>query len=147
LYVPNSIAIDGLGNAWIANSFNTVSKFSSAGTALSPSSGYTGGGLNGPDSIAIDGSGNAWIANNTPSTVSELSNAGVALSPSSGYTGGGLGEPLSIAIDGSGNVWTVNYSWSLTELIGAATPVITPICAGLPATPTADGSSNLGTRP
>ena len=26
-------------------------------------------------------------------------------------------------------------------------PVITPIAAGLPATPTADGSSKLGTRP
>jgi hypothetical protein len=33
------------------------------------------------------------------------------------------------------------------EFIGAATPVITPIAAGLPSAPTANGTSNLGTRP
>jgi hypothetical protein len=35
----------------------------------------------------------------------------------------------------------------VTELIGAGTPVITPITAGLPVIPTTDGTSNLGTRP
>ena len=60
--------------------------------------------------------------------------------------------PQSLAIDGSGNVWITNAkpltnNPFVTELIGAATPVIAPIVAGLPATPTADGSSNLGTRP
>jgi hypothetical protein len=35
----------------------------------------------------------------------------------------------------------------VVELIGLAAPAITPICAGLPATPTTDGSSSLGTRP
>ena len=54
-----------------------------------------------------------------------------------------------IAVDGSGNVWFTNHdsAGAVEELIGAATPVITPIVAGLPLTPTADGSSNLGTRP
>jgi hypothetical protein len=51
-------------------------------------------------------------------------------------------------VDGSGNVWVANYGYySVTEIVGAAAPVITPIAAGLPATPTADGSSSLGTRP
>jgi hypothetical protein len=147
LYQPHSIAIDGLGNAWTAN-YEGVSKFSSAGTPLSPSIGYTGGGLaNNPSSIAIDGSGNAWIANPYGNIVSELSNAGTPLSPSTGYTGGGLTGPNSIAIDVSGDVWLSSNSDIVSEIIGVATPVITPICAGLPATPTANGTSNLGTRP
>jgi hypothetical protein len=63
--------------------------------------------------------------------------------------GGAINNPTAIAIDGSGNIWTANFgsTASVTELIGAAVPVITPICAGLPSTPTTDGSSNLGTRP
>ena len=65
-YGPQAIAIDGSGNAWIANG-NTVSsitEISSGGTTLSPVAGYTGGGVDGPDAIAIDPSGNVWISNN-----------------------------------------------------------------------------------
>jgi hypothetical protein len=104
-----------------------------------------------PNSIAIDGSGNVWIA--ASFGVAEFSSAGIALSPPVyGYDsvyGGGI-QPGAIAIDGSGDVWATNYYYpgnEVYELIGVATPVITPICAGLPATPTADGSSKLGTRP
>ncbi|MFZ0392711.1 MAG: hypothetical protein WCF17_21805 [Terracidiphilus sp.] len=103
-----------------------------------------------PTGIAIDGAGNAWIANYVdPGRVSEFSSAGVALSPSSGYTGGG-GDygGWSFAIDSSGNVWIPDFvGTDVYEFIGIATPVITPISAGLPATPTANGTSNLGTRP
>ncbi len=73
--------------------------------------------------------------------------AGSVLSGANGFTGGGLGEPEGIAIDGSGNVWVGSSQVTVSVLIGAATPVITPICAGLPATPTSDGTSKLGTRP
>jgi len=148
---PNSIAIDGSGNAWTTSLNNsTVSKFSSAGAALSPSSGFASGGLGYPLSLAIDGAANIWVANDYthPESVSELSNAGAALSPSIGYTGGVLEAPFSVAVDGSGNVWVADSGTvTVIEIIGAATPVITPVCAGLPSTPTSDGSSNLGSRP
>jgi hypothetical protein len=148
---PNSIAMDGSGNAWTSSLSNsTISKFSNAGVSLFPSTGYPSGGLGYPLSIAIDGSGNAWVANDYtfPESVSELSSAGTALSPSNGYTGAGVEAPFSIAVDGSGNVWEADSgSTSVVEFIGVATPVITPICAGLPVTPTSNGSSNLGTRP
>jgi len=59
-----------------------------------------------------------------------------------------MDDPYFVAIDGSGNVWVTCYgSASVTELIGAAAPVITPIAAGLPTTPTVNGTSSLGTRP
>jgi len=69
------------------------------------------------------------------------------LSGSAGYQGP---YPIAVAVDGSGNVWANSALTSqntVTEWVGIATPVITPICAGLPATPTGNGTSNLGTRP
>ncbi|MBB5064180.1 NHL repeat-containing protein [Granulicella mallensis] len=146
---PDGIAIDSLGDAWVVNvEGKSVTKFSNTGAFLSGTGGDTGGGLSFPEAIAIDGSGNAWVANSGGNSVIELSSAGTALSGTKGYTGGGLSFPEAIAIDGSGNAWVTNLDSDLvTEMIGIATPVITPIVAGLPATPTAKGTSNLGTRP
>jgi hypothetical protein len=150
---PQETAIDSSGNAWVTNyGDNAVTELSSAGAILSGTNGYTGGGLSFPLGIAIDGAGNAWMANQLGvagqlGTVTELSSAGAALSGSNGYTGGGLNAPYGIAIDGSGNAWVSNLTNSVTELIGIGIPVMTPIAAGLPVTPTKDGSSKLGTRP
>jgi hypothetical protein len=78
-----------------------------------------------------------------------LSGSGTPISGLSGYSCNGITtyQLGNIAIDGSGNIWAVGACSSVLEFIGIATPVITPIAAGLPSTPTADGSSNLGTRP
>ena len=139
---PWGIAVDANGNVWVADSSSTESRISlfGAGTAISSSTGYTGGGLNVPEGIAIDGAGNVWVANRgstatsapyPPSVISEFNSAGTALSPSTGYQAG-LNLTLSIAIDGSGNVWTTNASLNtVTEFVGAASPVVTPIVANL----------------
>jgi hypothetical protein len=45
-------------------------------------------------------------------------------------------------------VWVTNYTTNtVTELIGAAAPVVTPIAAGLPSSPTSGGTSKLGSKP
>jgi hypothetical protein len=72
------------------------------------------------------------------SGISEFSNAGAGLSPTT-FKGGGVNAPSSIAVDGSGNVWAVNSytgtanppAGTVTELIGAGVPVVTPIVQGL----------------
>jgi hypothetical protein len=147
------LAIDASGNIWIADGAGVL-KLSNSGVLLSPSLGYTGGGSNGDTTaVAIDGAGNAW-ALNVNNTFIEYSNSGTALSPTTGYKSS-FGSLISgfvyndLAIDGSGNVWGAsNGNFAvIIEFVGAAVPVITPIAAGLPSTPTADGSSNLGTRP
>ena len=145
----NGLAIDNGGNVWITSvGASTVAKFSNAGVAISSSSGYTGGCINDPYGIAIDGGGNVWVANSTGNCITKLSSAGAILSGSTGYTGGLLNAPAGIAIDGSGDLWIMNENNSnVIEFIGVATPVITPIAAGLPSTPTVNGTSNLGTRP
>jgi streptogramin lyase len=117
LNMPSSVAIDQLGNAWVANSAgtgqgaNSLSKFSSAAAALSPSNGFTGGGISSPNDVAIDASGNVWVANDIAptGTISEFSASG---SPVAGapFSGGGLSDCFSVEIDGSGNVWVGNQN-------------------------------------
>jgi streptogramin lyase len=138
---PWGLAVDANGNVWVADSGSgTISLFGASGSAISSSTGYSGGGLTVPEDIAIDGAGNVWVVNRggtevlplyQPGSISEFNSSGVAVSYSSGYQAG-LNGSLRIAIDGSGNVWVTNSSLNvLTEFVGAASPVVTPIVANL----------------
>ncbi len=139
---PIALAIDNSGNIWVANDTgSSISEFNSSGSPVSATA-YTGGGLNQPIGIAIDGAGNVWTSNYAGNSLSEFNSGGVAISPSTGYQAG-LFEPYGVAIDGSGNVWTGNAGGSgttLTEFVGAATPVVTPLAVGV-------ANSELGTPP
>jgi sugar lactone lactonase YvrE len=135
------IAIDPSGNAWTTNSqASTLSEFTSTGTPLSGTNGYSGGGLNYPYAIAIDSAGQVWLCNNAVSSLSAFTNSGTALSSPTGYTGYApftasvppLNQPEGLAIDGAGNVWVSNNGNStLSEMIGGAAPVVTPLPANL----------------
>jgi sugar lactone lactonase YvrE len=149
LNAPFGVAIDVNGNSWITNGNNgSVSEISNSGTILSGTSGFPGGLAASSEGIAIDGSSNVWIANQSAVSVTELSNGGTLLPGPSIYSAGTLNSPRGIAIDNSGNAWvTNNGNNTVSEYIGIAPPVVTPIAAGLPSTPTANGSSSLGTPP
>jgi hypothetical protein len=70
---PQGVAVDGSGNVWIANSSgNSVSAFSSTGTALTGTSGFTGGTQSSPMTLDIDLSGNLWLTNSSGNSVTEL---------------------------------------------------------------------------
>jgi hypothetical protein len=71
---PVAIAIDGFGNIWAANGTgNSVSEFSSAGTALSPATtGFAQGQFHGPTGIVIDLAGSVWVSNATDNSVTEI---------------------------------------------------------------------------
>lgn len=114
------------------------------------STGLGAGGLNIARYLAIDGNNSLWVANaggvttgtspNTtttygvsqfadPNTANPATVAATALSPATtGYVHT-MSAPNDIAIDGSGNVWVVNGGAVnyVTEIVGAATPAVTPI--------------------
>ena len=140
----SGIAIDSAGNIWVTNG-NSISKFLNTGAPVSPSTGFTGGGLSNGSAIALDGAGTPWMANSN--SISHLAADGTPLSGSQGYaydTTVTIGA--SMAIDGSGNVWlpvsssNSNTTGAVEELVGAATPVVTPIALGV-------ANNTLATRP
>ncbi len=148
-------AVDHAGNVWVTNSVQNgtgtpavVNEYTSAGVTVPGAAGYTVTGLTSPSGIAIDGGGNAWISNYYGGTgaganfVAELSAAGVKISPQPGdFAGGGLNGADGVAVDGSGDVWVPNYKGnSVTEIIGAAVPVVTPLSVGVK-------NNALGARP
>jgi hypothetical protein len=53
LGITSAIAVDGQGQIWATGNQNNLSSFTSAGTAVSPANGFTGGGASNPQSIAI----------------------------------------------------------------------------------------------
>ncbi len=128
---PAGIAIDAVGNAWVANwSKDAVSKFAPNGAVLSGAAGYSGGGLHESAGIAIDGAGNVWVTNQqTPSNggtggITKLGADGSILSGSSGFTGGGIYFAEAVAIDIGGNVWIANTGGdTLSELKPDGTPI------------------------
>jgi streptogramin lyase len=150
---PTSVAIDHSGNVWVANGLTIgsipsygVAEFSSTGALVSPAAIFSNqGGYDRepwqPSGICIDGTGNVFIASK-PNFLVELNNNGSMISPSgTPYTDNSLNAPTGIAVDGSGNVWLSNYAGnSITEFVGAAAPVVTPIAAGV-------ANNTLGTRP
>lgn len=112
------------------------------------------GGINAPYAVAIDGSNRAWIGNNSGSILSALTASvdstsnitGIqsAIPPSvvNSITYNGITFPNSslpfqkgvkgTLIDPSGNVWLLNSNTSTainwaTVVVGAATPVVTPL--------------------
>lgn len=132
------IAIDSSENVWVVNK-TSLSKFSNTGQPLSPS-GITSNALNAPYALAIDGAGNVWIANGYSELETE-DNSVVELAPSGALTmyidhqsspSGYLDTSNSIAVDSAGSVWLSDGNTdTVTQFIGAATPVVTPLAANL----------------
>ncbi len=139
----SGVAVDSFGDAWTANNVASVSEYSNSGVPISPSGGYQ---LTQPVrhelyAIAIDGAGNVWIADEITNSIVELSPLGSILSPAAGYTNYYIAYPTDVAVDGSGNVWVADSDYNgVAEIIGAATPVVTPLSAGVK-------NHSLGTRP
>ena len=140
-----SVAIDSAGYVWISSLAGTVSKYSSTGNEVNASPFATGapqGSANVPggDGIAIDGGNNVWIASGSSRGIYKLSNAGANMSGTNGYSPT-TNQPDGLAIDGSGNVWYNSLDDStLTEIVGSAVPVVTPIALGVQ-------NNTLGTKP
>jgi hypothetical protein len=133
---PGKPASDGLGNTWYANFTNDLTEFSSSGELLSGANGYPIGPM-GADyigyDVAIDGGENVWVTSYYTGTLHEFSTAGTPMNGTAGYNvNRGFAIVTDLQVDGSGDIWVANdYYDGVSEMIGAAVPVVTPISAGL----------------
>jgi hypothetical protein len=128
----NPIAIDALGNPWLAASVTSSAINGGNGEVveLTPqgavqNTAVDGGAIDNPNSIAVDGSGNVWVANNVSAStlnsgqgsVSGLNSGGGSLSGSP-FTTANMDSPSQVATDASGNVWVYDTpNTNFTKLV------------------------------
>lgn len=159
---PSGLAIDANHNKWIANEgsanntngvveyFDQTSQYAFYQIDTPPLSPQSSPILT---SVAMDGGGNPWASLETAACFGDICIGVAALSGTtkneltgSGYTVDGHQNSAAelaneTAIDSSGNVWVLNTdAESVTELIGAAVPVVTPLALAV-------STNMLGTRP
>jgi hypothetical protein len=129
----NGIALDGTGNAWIANYYGrSVSEVTNANAVAI--TGDTQGGVSYPSSIVVDAGQHVWVANFRGASFTELAGnggtvaVGTGLSPSNGFgRDANLVDPFGLALDASGNLWITNFNGNtLTMFLGIATPTAMP---------------------
>jgi streptogramin lyase len=138
----STTAVDAANDIWGTSQNNSaVYEYSATGTNLASNGTFTGYGINTPTGIAIDGSGSAFVSNSGGSTFTQISGGAVVVPYSGfqGYSGSGtyLYSPGGVAVDPSGNVWITNSKnaagnggSTVTEFIGMAAPVATPLQPG-----------------
>ena len=101
--------------------------------------------------LSIDGAGGAWFANcraacgantTSPDNLTHVApTQSQATGTADGYQDSHLSRVGTTAIDASGNVWiTSNGNGTVTEFVGLAQPVVTPLAAAVAA-------NKLGIRP
>jgi IPT/TIG domain/NHL repeat/GYF domain 2 len=128
-YSPRGVAVDGSGNVYVADTFNsTIRKITPAGvvTTLAGTAGSVGSAdgtgsaarFDDPSGVAVDGSGNVYVADTWNHTVRKITPAGVVTTlAGTAYSYGsadGTGSaarfcfPRGVAVDGSGNVYVAD---------------------------------------
>jgi hypothetical protein len=135
LYYPNSIAVDGAGNLYIADSHNNVIRevkssgiITTVAGKYSLGGGYSGDGgqatnaaLNYPLGVAVDGAGNLYIAEAGNNVIRKVNASGIITTVAGnfnlrgGYSGDGgaatnasLSVPSAVLVDGAGNLYFVD---------------------------------------
>ncbi|HEX3572709.1 MAG TPA: Ig-like domain-containing protein, partial [Acidobacteriaceae bacterium] len=110
--IPQSIAVDGIGNAYVVDHGIGSVKEIPLGCSSFSCVKTLGGGFNNPAAVALDGAGNIYVADAGNDAVYEMPPG--CISSSCVTTLGGTAwsadgnEPQGIAVDGSGNIYVVD---------------------------------------
>lgn len=120
------LAFDAGGNLWVVTTTPTELDELNSGTVINT---VKKAGLSSPQTVAVDGAGNVWVSNAGAAVISGFSNSAAALY-SAGLTTGSTGNTLAVTPDGSGNLWSANSDGTVSQLLGASTPVATPMVPG-----------------
>jgi hypothetical protein len=114
LLTPYDVAVDSLGNIYVADSGNNrICVYYGNGSIASWGSSGTGDGqFEFPDGIAVDGVGNVYVAESGNSRIQVFSSTGAFLRTwgQSGSENGNFSGPSGIALDSEGNVYVADTS-------------------------------------
>jgi sugar lactone lactonase YvrE len=145
-HLPYSVAVDGAGNVFVADTDNnTVRKITAAGVvttfagtaSLSGSADGTGADarFSNPDGVAVDSTGNVFVADTGNSTIRKITPAGVVttLAGAAGMAGSvdatGVAArfnlPQGVVVDSAGNVFVADTENSTIRKVTAAGVVTT----------------------
>ncbi len=142
LIAPKGVAVDGLGNVYIADSGNdSIEEWSATNSALTTL--VSGLGLNDPSGVAVDGSGNVYIADTGDNRIKEWMPANSNLSVLVLF---GFNQPEGVAVDDEGNVFIADtYNYAVEEWSAANGLVSTLVSSGLayPVAVAVDGAGNV----
>ena len=152
LHTPTSVAVDAVGNVFIADRDNNVIRKIDRGTgnvsvvAGTGTAGFTDGGgvatqaeLNQPIGVAVDAAGNLYIADELNNIIRKVDLATgtittVAGNQIGGYSGDDgpateaeLNRPNGIAIDAAGDLFIADYASNVVRKVNGATGIITTI--------------------
>ena len=149
LDLPTSVALDGAGNLYIADSYNSCIRRVDAATGIITTVVGTGAvgsdGDNGPavdaqldlpTGMAVDGAGNLYIADTFNDRIRQVDARGiittVAGTGKAGLGGNGgpalqvpLFNPASVAVDGAGNLYIADSNNHCVRRVDAATGIMT----------------------
>ena len=153
LSFPVAVAMDGSGNIYVADQYNSVvRKISTTGNITTIAGdgtlGYGGDGgaatagiLNYPSGVAVDGAGNVYIADAYNDRIRKVNTSGIistyAGDGSIGYSGDGgqatdakLDLPTGIALDASGNLFITEEGNNVVRKVSSSSVITTIAGAG-----------------
>ena len=137
---PGGVAVDGVGNIYIADTQNNaIKKWSSATQQVTT---LVSSGLNLPSGVAVDAAGNVYIADTANNAVEEWSAATQQVST---LVSSGLSAPGSVAVDSAGNVYISDTSNNAVKQWSLATGQVTTLITGitLPGQIAVDAAGNV----
>jgi len=128
LNLPQGVAVDGLGNVYIADlNDNAIKEWTAANNIVAP---LVSAGLLGPFGVAVDGAGNVYINDAGNYAIKEWTeeNSNVITLVSSGLRGV-YGSAAGVAVDSAGNVYIADFGNSSIKEWTADNSIVTTLVA------------------